>query len=1513
MPTTVFGVATPHDGSLAVSQDAGKLFRAENEQRVPITCLCFDDQGNLFTVDASGWVYAFYLQAKRFARLRQLAGAGLCCGFNPLRPTELVVALVNHHVVVLDVDQRTEVTALRHQHELPVEWLAFAPGTRGLMCTGSPDLVLVWDVSTNPRAAPNYVVRHVMRRGTATQTVHQMVLTDDFVIARRRRALDIYRIADMSFMRKLCVPKAMADKAAGLQALATSPRQDLLAVALTTGDASTSPSSERISRRTAFHLLLLRLPGFKLHTTVDLPADTGGVRLLRCVEAGAGCPVVVLHTVCGALLVLDLQHFRILHSLAPAQPLSAWGALGGDRCTVAAACLDGSITVHCVPPSPSQASDGLPEGKVDTVWHTRSSSSGSRGRRHSGTTPALGTAGPSRRLARHASPEPLLHSALHDDSDLAPPPAPRRAGRSRSQGAGRQASSLVGLAGGGSRRSSSTDAGRWAMEGPYRDLLAPPHTIAKRDALRLLLQNNGRFPVRHRAELWRALLLLPHNTAAFATLSHKQPHPAAERQLAQFTGKVGRPVLERALSALNWHCENLAAVQPLPEVVQVWLEVFVDPIDVFECSLAYLANWGREYYTHYPNAGAPLTTWLAAMLAESDRELWLHLKQHKCSPKVYIWGLLRNVLGSVFSDEDRRFLLDRVLAEPPRWLFGLVLAYLRLLRSPLMQLRTPLDFQLFFSRHNPVAFQRLFELASEIAASPPLPFDEGYHQFQAIDRDGEYVLLLNFAHRLLEDQVEHWRRIRRAEEDVLRSRQVAIDLHEARCKQEQLEERKLQEIQALCEAEEVMRRTMDAEERQAEEERQRNLRIEQLRRLRHLEAAQQRAEEREARRRQLQTLHAGRLQDEVGRQRLAEAQRHWAALTEDDLLALESQVATAGEEERFMQYVEAHILALRRELRLPQPTWPPPLAGSQGTSDEASRQSPSFTLPVEQPRRLSYSPPSTDDQAPALPRPGVPPNPSGPPASAEETELQTLLATARQLEADVHRQQGHAWALLGETAVATKTTAIRELLTRSMEVEAETSGDTTPPGTSADVDPQLIHTHSPAVDPQPGGFPAEGAVPSGSVADDAGEAEPVAETASGSMTTMESSSASEALSPEQRQYLQRDFQRQQRLYWLAIQQQQQESREGELRYHATVDPPHPLEAAESHPDRPLEDTLPTITSSQPDSQDSPVAPPSQPPTAMSPHDPPEPSALPLPPPSPPEVPVPRPPLLTREVLGRDGIDYLVRLLRPFLALPEGAHRPNLADVQPERCTTAAQTVMEAAVGPEAEAVVPAPNPRGLSPTPTASPSPLPPRRPRLKAHARRSEPAQLSPDVSAVTPSSDTTGGTTAESSTLLSTSTISTCSSALSSVPLATPGALLRASLQPRSYVDLLLADTPSWDSASDSAALSTASTTSKSSTGSSCTDASRRLTDRMATTAPFQGPPPTSAPAPGALPSPLSPADAPPCCEPSALLAAAQLDYDLHRVHLAELKAQYRLLQAQQERLEALSSLRAWPPSQT
>lgn len=38
----------------------------------------------------------------------------------------------------------------------------------------------------------------------------QMVLTDDFVIARRRRALDIYRIADMSFMRKLCVPKAMA-------------------------------------------------------------------------------------------------------------------------------------------------------------------------------------------------------------------------------------------------------------------------------------------------------------------------------------------------------------------------------------------------------------------------------------------------------------------------------------------------------------------------------------------------------------------------------------------------------------------------------------------------------------------------------------------------------------------------------------------------------------------------------------------------------------------------------------------------------------------------------------------------------------------------------------------------------------------------------------------------------------------------------------------------------------------------------------------------------------------------------------------------------------------------------------------------------------------------------------------------------------------------------------------------------------------------------------------------------
>lgn len=36
-------------------------------------------------------------------------------------------------------------------------------------------------------------------------------------------------------------------------------------------------------------------------------------------------------------------------------------------------------------------------------------------------------------------------------------------------------------------------------------------------------------------------------------------------------------------------CESrLAPVQPLPEVVQVWLEVFVDPIDVFECSLAYL-------------------------------------------------------------------------------------------------------------------------------------------------------------------------------------------------------------------------------------------------------------------------------------------------------------------------------------------------------------------------------------------------------------------------------------------------------------------------------------------------------------------------------------------------------------------------------------------------------------------------------------------------------------------------------------------------------------------------------------------------------------------------------------------------------------------------------------------------------------------------------------------------------------------------------------------------------------
>ena len=1091
------------------------MFHAENANKVPVTCLCFDLHGSILAVDLHGFVYAFHPRAKRYFNICQVKSGGQCCAVNPVRNNELAIALDNGHIVIVDVEAGAEVTTLQHQHETLVRWLHFSPDNRGLLCSVSQDLVLVWAAHNNPRPVPNYIVRYVLRRKTPQDTVRQMLLTEQYIISGRERALDVYSVADFKRLQRFSLPNAAHNSSrpqGRLQAMAVSVPQDLLVLGLSPDPVAAAPNN---GWRPDPHatppccLVVLTLPGFHVLKVVNLPCSTLAVQTLHCTMLQNGDPVAVVHTGSGQVLLVDLVHYQVLLSMRPAADIRGMAVCSWDGCHIALACADHSVVLYrlpstlsgckptpvksasteatlwydavdglapvetapstaswqkafrqiqdqtgaapqelprggrvyvskgppevveeedalvvtatvlrepaevdgsamapmavpcvaaddpaCAPPaarsperhcrvsiddgqggrmspgqgpvalapdrsgthrdSPGPQAAGPSEGRAPSTSADRQSQvaatdpvvpdrhgvatqvaqhpdegfdigsceSGSRrqsqGSRQSASSREHSHGGPGSSRSRTCTPVTVGHWDDHVQSprlqhSRSPTPSPgwspvptsgsstsptgpdgagqrrRASGRrsswsvassatvppssavtlsppvpvadvvedyglpraarcaqglscSRSRSRERFGTSHSTISGGswdgiltrspsgpgtgsgdghgvglglGDEGTGGTESGAdgrdgvgmsWAAAPTDRDflrrvraILGNPNSRRKGDELRKLLQGYRQYPKTCRTEVWRALLQLPHNTQAFEALVLKGPHPATAWQLEAYPKLKDRGLMEKVLSALNWHCEGLVAVKELPLLVHATAtSLGPEPISAFEAALTFLANWGVEYFRLLPNTGAPVNVWMSAMLAQYDPPLWDHLQHVQCSPRQYIWGLLQATLSRVLSPVEWAWVFDHVFARPPAWYFAFVLAYLKALRGALMQLTTSRDFRRFFSRHNPVIFPQVFRMADDLMASPPRPFPAAHAAFRGIDRDGVYVLLLDFPEAVVEDHLANWQRIRREEQELAEQRQQTLRTHEAIVQQEETEHRHLRETQVTA-------------------------------------------------------------------------------------------------------------------------------------------------------------------------------------------------------------------------------------------------------------------------------------------------------------------------------------------------------------------------------------------------------------------------------------------------------------------------------------------------------------------------------------------------------------------------------------------------------------------------------------------------------------------------------------------------------------------------------------------
>ncbi|KAL5021911.1 hypothetical protein ScPMuIL_001066 [Solemya velum] len=416
----------------------------------------------------------------------------------------------------------------------------------------------------------------------------------------------------------------------------------------------------------------------------------------------------------------------------------------------------------------------------------------------------------------------------------------------------------------------------------------------KLERLLAILHGYGEYPSKYRMFIWRSVLRLPENHAAYAALFDKGTHPSYAKlhELYPIKSRKLLRVLQRILSVLaNWS-PIFGETQYLPVMSFPFVKLFQNNhLVCFEIIATILANWSQHWFEYFPNPPINILSLVENVLAYHDNRLLQHFVKYNVTSQIYAWPLLETLFSEVLTKDEWLCLWDNVFSNHPSFLLMVVVAYAVCARGPLMQCVEIDDFKYFFHHQNAVDVKQVIKEAYRIFEGTPEDIHprKNMEYFKPLTK-GQYPVFNKYPKFIVDYQIQERQRIRNEELEFLRQKQVSMDVQKETVKKQHEEEAWYRQQQLLMQAEERRRKMIQDEEQKLVDQRKRlqaMSREMKLKELQLLDAARRKFLHFQ---RQQREGELRRLDDEVQRKALQRDQETEAAIEEAEIKNMELQL-----------------------------------------------------------------------------------------------------------------------------------------------------------------------------------------------------------------------------------------------------------------------------------------------------------------------------------------------------------------------------------------------------------------------------------------------------------------------------------------------------------------------------------------------------------------------------------------------------------------------------------------------
>ncbi|XP_007557939.1 TBC1 domain family member 31 isoform X2 [Poecilia latipinna] len=330
-----------------------------------------------------------------------------------------------------------------------------------------------------------------------------------------------------------------------------------------------------------------------------------------------------------------------------------------------------------------------------------------------------------------------------------------------------------------------------------------------------LLKAFGEFPAKYRMFVWKSLLCLPENHAAYSSLTDKGLHSAFLTLQDKYpikSHKLQRG-LQRVLSALAHWAAIFAEVEYLPLLSFPFVKLFQNnPMLCFEVVATVIVNWCQHWFEYFPNPPLNILSMAENILGHHDKELLQHLMDCGITSQLYVWPLLETMFSEVLTRDEWLRLFDNVFSNHPSFLLMACVAYIISCREPLLLCSQKKDFEYFFHHRNNLDVGAMIKEAYRITGSTPAAIHPRtlLSDFTPLT-SGQYPIFNQYPEFIVEFQSRERERIRLQEMEYLKEREELSALR-ADFVRRQAEEKAYYAQQELLQKAEEQRRNILAQE-----------------------------------------------------------------------------------------------------------------------------------------------------------------------------------------------------------------------------------------------------------------------------------------------------------------------------------------------------------------------------------------------------------------------------------------------------------------------------------------------------------------------------------------------------------------------------------------------------------------------------------------------------------------------------------------------------------------------------